>query len=243
MRVKRYNPHISVDCVVFGFDGAELKVLLINKDSSNNGDLKFKLPGDLIIKKEVLQDAAKRILMQFTGLDRIFLKQFNVFDDPERLKPKEDLLWLNQYAGMEIERVITVAYYSLIKLNQSKKTALSVEYGAKWVPVKKIPRLLFDHNRIFEKALSTVKKEYLTDPLCFELLPKKFSLNQLQKLCEVILDLELDNRNFRKKVLKLGYIKALEEKQKDVKHKPARLYEFDSRLYSDLQVRNTGLVI
>ena len=91
--------------------------------------------------------------------------------------------------------------------------------------------------------MKTLKKEFLTDPLCFELLPKKFSLNRLQKICEVILDLKLDNRNFRKKALKLGYVKPLEEKQKDVKHKPARLFIFDKVAFEEMELRNTGLII
>ena len=239
----RYNPHISVDCVVFGFDIDELKVLLIRQDPSNINLKKYKLPGDLIIKKEVLSKAAIRILKELTGLDKIFLNQFGVFDDPERLTPEEELKWLASTTNMEIERVITIAYYSLIKLNHNIGTDLSIEFGAKWFPVKNIPPLIFDHDVILKKALATLKKEFLTDPLCFELLPRKFPLNQLQKLCEVILDLKLDNRNFRKKVLKLGYITPLEEKQQGVKHKPARLYKFEKEIFNTIKTNNTGLVV
>ena len=241
--MKNLNPHISVDCVVFGFDIDELKVLLIKQDSTNKNLKKYKLPGDLIIKKEVLNQAAIRILKELTGLDRIFLNQFGVFDDPERLTPDEDLKWLSANTKMDIERVITVAYYSLIKLKHNIGTDLSIEYGARWFPVKDLPSLIFDHDVILTKALETLKKEFLTDPLCFELLPKKFPLNQLQKLCEVILDLKLDNRNFRKKVLKLGYITPLEEKQQGVKHKPARLYKFEKEIFKEIKINNTGLVV
>jgi 8-oxo-dGTP diphosphatase len=239
----RYNPHISVDCTVFGFDNEILKVLLVKRDPKDQNEKVYKLPGDLIIKKEGLQHAAQRILTQYTGLSRIYLKQFAVFDDPERLKPEGDLFWLQQNSGMEISRVITIAYYSLVKIDQSKPTELSIEYGAEWFPVKQIPMLVFDHNRIIDKAVQTIKKEFLTDPLCFELLPKKFPLNQLQRLCEVVLGLKLDNRNFRKKVQKLGYIVPLEEKQQGVKHKPARLYQFKQEVFEDIEVKNTGMVI
>jgi len=237
----RYNPHISVDCAIFGFDNEYLKILLIRR-SPDDSD-KYKLPGDLIIKKEVLKDAASRILKQYTGLDNIFLKQFSVFDDPQRLKREEDLEWLKKYSKTDIDRVITIAYYSLIKIDTSKDTELSREFGARWFSIKKAPQLIFDHNSILEKAVKTLKKEFLTDPLCFELLPKKFPLNRLQKLCEVILELKLDNRNFRKKALKLGYIKQLDEKQQGVTHKPARLYTFDRAVYDEIELKKTGLVI
>ncbi len=240
----RYNPHISVDCAIFGFDNDDLKILLIKRDAGDNGkNIRYKLPGDMIIRKEELMNSARRILKQYTGLENIYLKQFGVFDDPARLKNKDDLQWLQRSTEMDISRVITIAFYSLIKLDKSKKTELSIEYGARWFSVKKIPGLIFDHNMILQKAIDTVKKEFLTDPLCFELLPGKFPLNQLQKLCEVVLDLQLDNRNFRKKVLKLGYVEQLEEKQKGVKHKPARLYSFNREIFNELEQKKTGLVI
>ena len=237
---QRFNPHISVDCVVFGFDDEELKVLLVKRDSASE---KYKLPGDLIVKKEILIDSANRILKQFTGLENIFVKQFGVFDDPERLKTAEDLKWLQSYTGMDIERVVTIAYYSLVKIVQSRQTELSIEYGAKWFPVKKLPLLIFDHKKILLNAISRLKKEFLTDPLCFELLPKLFPLNQLQKLSESILDIQLDNRNFRKKVTNLGYILPTGEKQKNVKHKPALLYMFDKKKFEDFEYKNTGFII
>jgi hypothetical protein len=237
---QRFNPHISVDCVVFGFDNEELKVLLVKRSQNSK---KYKLPGDLIVKMEILSDAANRILKQFTGLENIFVKQFGVFDDPERLETDGDMEWLRQFTKMDVDRVVTIAYYSLVKLDQSKQTQLSIEYGAKWFPVKQIPDLIFDHEKILHKAFNTLKKEFLTDPLCFELLPKLFPLNQLQKLSESILDIKLDNRNFRKKVTNIGYIVPTGEKQKNVKHKPAMLYMFDRKIFEDIEYKNTGFII
>ncbi len=243
------NPHISVDCVIFGFDNNKLKVLLVNRNSKSNPfktSNKLKLPGDLIIRMEILNESARRILKEFTGLENIYLKQFGVFDKPDRLSPEEDLNWLKDTSGLaDIDRVVTIAYYSLIKLNMSRRTKLSIEYDAKWYPVENIPELIFDHNKILKYGLLTLQKEFLTEPLCFELLPTKFTLNQLQKIYEVILGFELDNRNFRKKINKLEYIISLNEKQTGVTHKPARLYIFDRKIFNenDINKVHTGFVV
>lgn len=240
------NPFISVDCVVFGYDNQELKVLLINRDKKEDKDFnpqRVKLPGNLIVRGEQLQISAKRILKELTGLENIFLKQFAVFDDPKRLQNGNDLEWLCKLSQMNIERVVTVAYYSLIKLEQTKDTKLSRSYNAQWYPVYNAPRMIFDHNKILMYGLETLQKGLLTDPLSFELLPKKFTLNQLYELYQTILNIELDNRNFRKKVQRLPYILPLNETQKDVAHKPARYYMFDNNKFEVVIKDQTGLVI
>ncbi len=243
------NPHISVDCVIFGFDNSRLKVLLVKRDMAVNTSKnasKLKLPGDLIIKREALNESARRILKEYTGLEKIYLKQFGVFDNPDRLSPEEDLNWLRNTSGLsDIDRVVTIAYYSLIKLNMSRRTKLSIVYDAKWYSVGNIPELVFDHNKIVNSGLLTLQKEFLTDPLCFELLPEKFTLNQLQKIYEVILGFELDNRNFRKKISKLEYIIPLNEKQTGVTHKPARLYIFNKEKFNDNDINkvHTGFIV
>jgi len=226
------NPHISVDIVVFGFDQKDgLKVLLINRDkndiNSSQTSKKLKLPGGLIGKNEFLNDSARRILEEFTGLKNIFLKQFGVFDNPYRLKNGDDLKWLKQTTNIEIERVITIAYYSLLNLEKYSLTELSKSYNARWYAINEIPELIFDHNEIIEKGLHTLRKEFLIEPLCFELLSDKFTINQLQKLTENILQTSFDNRNFRKKILQLQYIEPLNDWQKNVNHKPARYYVFN----------------
>lgn len=229
------NPHISVDCVIFGFDGKYLKVLLIEREQVS-GDISvvpsdlLKLPGNLISDFEELDNSANRVLKELTGLNNIFLKQFAVFGSPDRLTNSNDLAWLRATSGLQIDRVLTVAYYSLVKINESNPTETLLEKTS-WIPVNEVPQLIFDHNLIIEKALEALRKELRTEPIGFELLPKKFSIRQLQNLYEVILGNKLDNRNFRKKVGKLEYLIAQAEKEKGVNHKPAILYKFDKKMF------------
>jgi 8-oxo-dGTP diphosphatase len=223
------NPHVSVDCVVFGFNERKLKVLLIERERIPKSKLKghkLKLPGSLISEAEDLDISAARTLIELTGLNNIYLKQFGVFSAPDRLSPNQDLSWLRKTSGLKVDRVVTVAYYSLIKISESNTTEKTI-----WHPIDEIPDLIFDHNRIITKALDILRKEIRTEPLCFELLPKKFTIRQMQNLYEAILGEKLDNRNFRKKIRPLEFLLPLEEKEKEVNHKPAQLYKFDKRLY------------
>ena len=236
----RLNPHISVDCVVFGFDFRQLSVLLVKRQGVE-GDAepgKMKLPGSPITDAEDLDHSAYRILRELTGLERIFLKQFAVFSSPERLQPPSDLDWLRQMSGINVERMVTVAYYSLIKINGSH---LPLSENAQWVNVEEIPQLTFDHNEIIQRAIEQLRHEMLTDPVGFELLPRKFTVTQLQTLHEVLLGQKIDNRNFRKRISKLKYIVPLNEREKGVGHKPALLYRFDKKLYKQYK-RNIGSV-
>jgi 8-oxo-dGTP diphosphatase len=221
------NPHVSVDCVIFGFDAGKLKVLLIEREKIPNSRLrghKLKLPGSLISENEDLDTSAIRTLKELTGLDNIFMKQFGVFGSPDRLRPAEDLAWLRKTSGMNVDRVVTIAYYSLIKISESNITSKTI-----WLPVNELPDLIFDHNRIISKALDVLRLEIRSQPLCFELLPKKFTIRQMQDLYEAILDVNLDNRNFRKKIKPLKFLILLPEW--GVNHKPARLYRFDKKFY------------
>lgn len=222
------NPHVSVDCVIFGFNAGILKVLLIEREKVN-GHLqghKLKLPGNLISETEDLDISAIRTLKELTGLDKIFLKQFGVFGSPDRLMPAEDLSWLRTTSGLMVDRVVTIAYYSLIKIAESNTTEKTI-----WHPVQELPDLIFDHNYIILRALEALGREIRTEPLCFELLPKKFTLRQMQNLYEAILGEALDNRNFRKKIRPLEFLIPLPEKEKEVNHKPAQLFRFDKKLY------------
>lgn len=232
----RLNPHISVDCVIFGFDIQQLKVLLIERDhlKDENPDISsglHKLPGNLISDTEDLNEAAYRILKELTGLDHIFLNQFGVFGNPDRLGNPNDLIWLQSTSELPVDRVITIAYYSLVKINDSNPTD-SLLAKANWIPVHNLPTLIFDHAQIIHRALEALRKELRTEPIGFELLPKKFTLRQLQNLYEVILGNELDNRNFRKRITRLEYIIPLAEKEEDVSHKPAQLYKFDRKHFA-----------
>ena len=229
MKVTDLNPHVSVDCVIFGFNHQKLKVLLIEREKvlkSNLRGHKLKLPGSLISQVEDLDISAARTLKELTGLDKIFLKQFGVFSSPDRLSPLEDIAWLRKTSGLKVDRVVTVAYYSLVKISESNTTEKTI-----WQSVSEIPELIFDHNKIVMSALEALRKEVRTEPLCFELLPKKFTIRQMQNLYEAILGEMLDNRNFRKKIKPLEFLVPLDEKEKEVNHKPARLYRFDKRLY------------
>ncbi len=236
------NPHISVDCVIFGFDGDQLRVLLIERSekqndtisSSHAGLKKHKLPGDLIHLNEDLDRAAERILAELTGLEQIFLRQFAVFGDPGRIPDNEDRRWLENASGIKISRVVTTAYYSLIRIDKSK-TENENSHHASWYPLNKLPSLIFDHQEIISAGLERLRSEIRFEPLCFELLPGKFTIRQIQTLYEVILGQPLDNRNFRKKLLKASYIEALDEKEKGVAHKPALYYRFNNEKYREIR--------
>lgn len=219
----KLNPHISVDCVVFGFDKAELKVLVLNPV----GLSRQKLPGSLIAINEDLHTSANRTLEELTGLKNIYLEQFNVFDSPDRIKNKEDIHWLRQTTGLSVERIVSVAYFSLIKIKEINN--LSKE--AKWISLSSIQKMAFDHAHIIHSGLRALRYKLATDAVAFELLPQKFTLNQLHLLYEIILGVKLDNRNFRKKIKKLHYIVETEDREKNVAHKPARYYQFNKRAY------------
>ena len=225
----KINPNVSVDCVVFGFDEDEkLKVLLIEQKSSVNGTSHtlHALPGDLVWEDENLDQAASRVLKELTRLTGIYLKQFQAFGDPNRVKDVKDQEWLSAFRDRPQARVITVAYYSLVKMEDYEPTADSFAGEVVWQDVAEVPDLAFDHNDILQTALEQLREDLIIKNLGFELLPKKFTLSQLQKLHEIILNKKLDKRNFRKKLKKLDNIVPLDEKQQGVMHKPARLYRY-----------------
>lgn len=231
------NPNISVDCVVFGFQNAKLKVLLmernhIHEDGENSTDIT--LPGDLIKNDENLDEAATRVLGELTGLDHIYLEQFAAFGDPDRLDSEGDRHWLEQIRENPEARVITVGYYSLIRPENFEIQVSSFAKDAGWYELNDVPDLAFDHNEILSKGLTALKNKLRNHPVGFELLPRKFTLGQLQQLYEIILDTELDKRNFRRKILKLNFLEPLSEKQSGVAHKPAKLYRFDKERYESL---------
>ncbi|MBN2519830.1 MAG: NUDIX domain-containing protein [Bacteroidales bacterium] len=242
------NPHISVDCVIFGFDSERLKVLLIERRIEYNNNhitisSDLKLPGDLVRDDEDLDISAHRVLKELTGLDNIYLEQFYSFGDPHRISNPKDLNWLITTSNLPIKRVVTVAYYSLVKIDQSNLNPSSDEYNYVWYNINDIPKLAFDHNIILNKALEALRNKLKNEPVGFELLPKKFTKNQLQKVYEEILGISLDNRNFRKKIAYLPYIIPLNEKQKGVAHKPALLYKFDRKMYLTDKKKKLGFLI
>jgi 8-oxo-dGTP diphosphatase len=234
METKKTDPSptdISADCVVFGFDDEKLKVLLIQQRQPEDGNklskLQMALPGDLVQDDESLDSAAERILEELTSLRGIYLKQFQTFGDPDRVRGLKDQEWLRSFRVHPERRVVTVGYYSLVKMDEYAPKASSFASKAQWIDVYKVPELAFDHNNIVYEALKMLRHELIADNIGFELLPEKFTLSQLQKLHEIILDKKLDKRNFRKNVLKNDKVKALNEKQKGVLHKPAQLFTFE----------------
>jgi len=230
-KVSNVNPSLSVDCVVFGFDGKNLKVLLIDfiRPSSEQKPGQ-KLPGTLILEIEDLNTAAHRALTELTGLEQVYLRQFGVFSNPERISNPIDLEWIEQVYGVKTTRIVTVAYFALVKINSSiLKPHVEGEVG--WHRVDEIKNLAFDHKSILVQALQALNQLLLSEPIAFELLQKRFSIRELQNLYEAILGIEIDNRNFRKKVLALPFLKLIGEKEKQVAHKPAQLYKFDKLAY------------
>jgi 8-oxo-dGTP diphosphatase len=237
LRVAQLNPHVSVDCVIFGFDEGDLKVLLIERNlyRADINTRRFSLPGNLVDDNEDLDASALRILKELTSLEDLFLEQFYAFGDPDRVKSSADAQWLNAVREVPQARVITIAYYSLVKIGDYKPSASSFARKTFWCPVTEVPQLAFDHNKILENALKSLKSKLRNQPVGFELLPQKFTLGQLQRVYETILGTDLDKRNFRRKILNKSFLKPLSEKQKGVPHKRARLFEFDKAEYDKLK--------
>ncbi|MFT4524527.1 MAG: 8-oxo-dGTP diphosphatase [Bacteroidia bacterium] len=233
------NPNVSVDCVVFGFQNAKLKVLLMERNheyEEGEDSIDTALPGDLIKNDENLNEAATRVLGELTGLDQIYLEQFAAFGDPSRLANEGDQHWLEQIRENPEARVITIGYFSLIRPENFEINVSSFAKNAGWYALEEVPNLAFDHNEILQKGLKALKNKLRNHPIGFELLPRKFTLGQLQQLYEIILDTELDKRNFRRKILKLNFLEPLAEKQSGVAHKPAKLYRFDKERYESLPI-------
>lgn len=229
------NPHVSTDCVLFGFDGARLHVILIEKNNLPSGvsnTRKYKLPGRLIFTGEDPDDAASDILESYTGITRQKLDQFHTFGAPSRMSNEEDLKWIRHESGMPIDMVITVAYMATIRIS-TKLRQLSPTYLAKWYPVNELPELAFDNGLIVKTALQTLREQLVnSQDNLFKLLSPKFTIQELRNLHETILGKKLDIRNFHKKVMATPYIVPLEEWETNVTHRAARYYHFDKRKYN-----------
>lgn len=228
------NDEISVDCVIFGFDFTQLNVLLVDRvlvDDETGQEIlnDLTLTGNHVYLDEDLDEAAARVLFDLTGLKDIYLEQFKTFGSPHRISRENDRLWLKVNGRDPDKRIITIGYYSLLATD--KVTLEWKGRNVRWMPVSEVTDLAFDHVDILASALTALRTKLLHEPVGFELLPAKFTLSQLQRLYEIILGEELDKRNFRKKVSRMKYLVPLNEKQKGVPHKPARLYAFDRDIY------------
>lgn len=202
-----FNIAISVDCVIFGYDDKDLKVLLIKSDLEEFEGL-YSLLGDLVRPDEDLETASYRILKERTGLDDVYLEQVQAFGSLER-----------HPSG----RVITIAYYSLIDIRNHKLKLENNELH--WHSVKTIKKLAFDHKLILDTCLMRLQQQVMENPVVFNLLPEKFSLRELQELYEAILGYELDRRNFRKKISIKDWLTDINEMEADVPHRPGKLYK------------------
>ncbi len=223
--------HLSVDCVLFGYDDAGLKVLLINQKRTEPADSSVKpmsqLPGDLILLDEGLDEAAARVLYELTQLNGVYLKQFHAFGDPNRVKDLKDRAWLRSVRTQPEQRVVTVGYFGLVSLHDFNPKPASFAGSADWIDLQDIGELAFDHNEILSRAIDALQSQLESQHISFELLPKKFTISQLQSLYEVVLEKKFDKRNFRKNVKKMSHVVPLDEKQQGVMHKPAQLFSFN----------------
>lgn len=208
---------LTVDCVVFGLDVDELKVLLVQRDLEPFAG-RWALPGGFVHQGESVDEAAKRELREETGVEQVFLEQLYTFGAVDR-DPRE--------------QVISVAYYALVNLSEHQIKADTDARNAAWFSIYDIPDLAFDHVEILEMAHQRLRGKIRYQPVGFELLPPKFTLTQLQRLYEKILDTKLDKRNFRKKIMKMNILEGLDEVETDVAHRAAQLYRFDAEKYAD----------
>ena len=218
---KHPHPAVTVDGVVFGFDDADLKLLLIQRKVDPFKG-KWALPGGFVRPDEDLEQAVRRELTDETGITRLYLEQLFSFGDPKR-DPRE--------------RVISVAYYALVKLADHQLRAASDAVDVAWFPVAELPKLAFDHEKIVEIALRRLKAKVRYEPIGFELLPEKFTLGELQRLYEAVLEQAVDKRNFRKKILGTELLDPLDEYQQDVAHRAAQYYRFNRARYEQLKKR------
>ncbi len=210
---------LTVDCVVFGFDEAALKILLIQR-----GIPPFKgqwaLPGGFVRVEETIDEAARRELAEETCLTNVYLEQLYTFGSVAR-DPRE--------------RVVSVAYYALVKLSEHPATGASDASDARWHSLSEMPPLAFDHSEILQVALTRLRGKVRYEPIGFELLPEKFTLSQLQHLYECILETPLDKRNFRKRIQGMKLLVPLKEKARLGAHRPAQLFRFNARKYETLK--------
>lgn len=231
------NNHISVDCVVIGFDGVQLKVLLVKRMGEEEGEVfhDMKLPGSLIYMDEDLDEAAQRVLHELTGLKNVNLVQFKAFGSKNRMKNPKDVHWLERAQRAKVERIVTIAYLSLVKIDRALNRNLD-ECQASWVAMEDIADLAFDHNLIIKEALSYIRQYVEINPSAlFELLPRKFTAAQLRVLYELVYEKRIDVRNFHKKMAQMEYVVPLDEKQEGVSHRAARFYRFEKKVYNKIR--------
>jgi 8-oxo-dGTP diphosphatase len=216
--------NLSVDCSIFGFQDGKLKVLLIRRSNAYMTS-QWALPGHNINDDESAEEAAARILREMSGVKDIYLDQVASFSAVDRVPGY---------------RIVTIAFLALVDIKKHSLHPLVVEAeAAAWYDIDRLPGMALDHRQILRVALRQLRRKFRFEPLGYELLPRKFSLRELQNLYESLYGIRLDNRNFRKRILRLGHLVPLEEKQENVSHRRAILYRFDPVAYQ--QLRQNGI--
>lgn len=216
---------VAVDCIIFGFDGTGLKALLIKRGFEPEIG-KWSLMGGFARLGESIDEAAQRILLTLTGLEEIYMEQLHCFGEVAR-----------DPGG----QVISVAYFALIKIDESDKEKLD-SHQAKWFDLKKMPSLVFDHKDMVRLAKERLQQKVANHPIGFELLPNKFTMQQLQALYEAVYETSFDKRNFTRKILSLGVLQKLPEKEKTSSKKGAFYYVFDKKKYKKLESRGLSFL-
>ncbi len=216
---------LAVDCIIFGFDGNGLKALLVRRALEPEIG-KWSLMGGFAKNDESVDQAAERILFTLTGLEKIYMEQLHCFGDIGR-----------DPGG----RVVSVAYFALIKIDESSAELLETHY-AKWVDLRNLPALVFDHKQMIRLAKERLQQKVSNHPIGFELLPDKFTLQQLQGLYEAIFETSFDKRNFTRKILSLGILQRLDEKERTSSKKGAFYYVFDKKKYKQLEHEGIKLI-
>jgi len=211
--------NISVDNLIFSVHEGELKVLLVKYTEGLGAD-QWGLVGHWIKKDESLEQAASRVVKEITGSDNLYLDQLGAFGDVERYP---------------LRRIITIAYYSLVRHDETLATLGNQTTQVNWFNIHQLPELVFDHKDIITAGIEHLRYKVRHEPVGFSLLPEKFTLLELQEIYESILNKKLDKPNFRRKILKMNLLIDCQEKQKNVAHRAARLYRFDIHVYQKLK--------
>jgi ADP-ribose pyrophosphatase YjhB (NUDIX family) len=213
--IKNTKFYVSVDCIIFGFDGGELKLLLLKRNfEPAMGE--WSLMGGFVEDEESVNDAAKRVLRELTGLEDVYMEQVAAFGE------------VNRDPG---ERVISVAFYALININEYNRELVR-KNNAFWISINEPPKLIFDHAEMVKQALHQMRIKASNSPIGFNLLPELFTLPQLQSLYEAIYGETLDKRNFRKRVKDMSFIEETGLKSKDTTRRKANLYKFNNTVYN-----------
>ena len=235
---------ISVDCVVLAFHQGGLKVLL-NKFKISD---KWMLPGGFVHIDENVDDAADRIIKARVGLDNLYLKQFHLFGNCDRTRKDESLKMLDSWGISPenghwfLKRFVSMGYYVLVEYDKVTVSADENIEDVAWFPLEKLPPLYADHGAIVDKAIKTIRVQIGIIPIGYKLLPEKFTMPELRLIYEEILGVELDRRNFQRKMLSVGLIKRLDEKRKNGAHKAPYLYSFNKERYEEANYEGEHLM-